>query len=194
MPSHSTTVGPCYGVRKKSKPKRPPSSERPKHIHRGRKARTHEQSNNKTIKFYYVNLNGYRSKKERLKHIIEENNIHILLLTETKVYSKTAIKLNGFQVFPVVRTKRYGSGLTIGLEGRNVLQKLNQYKLSNVIKEPTRITNTTNTLQNLVITSNRSKISKAGTHETGIADHRLVYTIIKLTKMRNPSKTRTVVD
>ena len=64
------------------------------------------------------------------------------------------------------------------LEGRNLLQKRNQYKLSNVIKEPTRITNTTNTLLNLVITSDRSKISKAGTHETGIADHRLVYAII----------------
>ena len=56
-----------------------------------------------------MNLNGYRSKKESLKQIIEENNIHILLLTETKVYQKTAIKLSGFQVFSVVRTKRYGS-------------------------------------------------------------------------------------
>ena len=52
------------------------------------------------------------------------------------------------------------------LEGKNLLQKLNQYKLSNVIKEPTRITNTANTLLDLVITSDRSKISKAGTHET----------------------------
>ena len=40
----------------------------------------------------------------------------MLLLTETKVYSKTAIKLNGFQVFPVVRTKRYGSGLAIAIK------------------------------------------------------------------------------
>ena len=80
------------------------------------------------------------------------------------------------------------------LEGRNLLRKLNQYKLSNVIKEPTRITNTTNTLPDLVIASDRSKISKAGTHETGIADHRLVHAIIKLTKTRTPPKTRTVVD
>ena len=76
----------------------------------------HKQSNNKTINFYYVNLNGYRSKKESLKQIIKENNIHILLLTETKVYSKTAIKLSGFQVFSVVRTKRYGSGLAIAIK------------------------------------------------------------------------------
>ena len=80
------------------------------------------------------------------------------------------------------------------LEGRNLLQKLNQYKLSNVIKEPTRITNTTRTLLDLVITSDRNKISKAGTHETGTADHRLVYAVIKLTKTRIPPKTRTVVD
>ena len=116
MPSHSTTVGPCHGVRKKSKPKRPPNSERPKRIRRGRKTRIHKQSNNRTINFYYVNLNGYQSEKESLKQIIEENNIHMLLLTETKVYSKTAIKLNGFQVFPVVRTKRYGSGLAIAIK------------------------------------------------------------------------------
>ena len=116
MPSHSTTVGPCYGARKKSKPKQLPNSERPKRVRRGRKAGTHKQSNNKTINFYYVNLNGYRSKKESLKQIIEENNIHILLLTETKVYSKTAIKLSGFQVFSVVRTKRYGSGLAIAIK------------------------------------------------------------------------------
>ena len=111
VPSHLTTAAPCYGVRKKSEPKRLPNSERPKRIRRGRKARTHKQSNIRTINFYYVNLNGYRSKKESLKQITEENNIHILLLTETKVYSKTAVKLSGFQVFSVVRTKRYGSGL-----------------------------------------------------------------------------------
>ena len=116
MPSHSTTVGPCYGARKKSKPKQLPNSERPKRVRRGRKAGTHKQSNNKTINFYYVNLSGYRSKTESLKQIIEENNIHILLLTETKVYSKTAIKLSGFQVFSVVRTKRYGSGLAIAIK------------------------------------------------------------------------------
>ena len=80
------------------------------------------------------------------------------------------------------------------LEGRNLLQKLNQYKLSNVIKEPTRITNTTNTLLDLVITSEGNKISKAGTYETGIADHRLVYAIIILAKTRTPPKMRTVVD
>ena len=84
VPSHSTTVGPCYGARKKSKPKQLPNSERPKRVRRGRKAGTHKQSNNKTVNFDYVNLNGYRSKKESLKQIIEENNIHILLLTETK--------------------------------------------------------------------------------------------------------------
>ena len=63
------------------------------------------------------------------------------------------------------------------LEGRNLLQKLNQYMLSNVIKEPTMITNTTRTLLDLVITSDRNKISNAGTHETGIADHRLVKSV-----------------
>ena len=87
-----------------------------------------------------------------------------------------------------------GKSKTDTSEGRNLLQKLNQYKLSNVIKEPTRITNTTGTLLDLVITSDRNKISKAGTHETGTADHRLVHAVIKLTKTRIPPKTRTAVD
>ena len=69
-----------------------------------------------TISFYYVDLNGYQSKKESLKQIIDENNIHIPMLTETKVCSKTATKLSGFQVFPVVRTSRYRSGLAIAIK------------------------------------------------------------------------------
>ena len=38
------------------------------------------------------------------------------MLTEIKVYSKTAINYSGFQVFPVVRTKWYGSGLAIAIK------------------------------------------------------------------------------
>ena len=55
------------------------------------------------LNVYYVNVNGFKSKSDSMKQILEECNVHILLLTETKVYSKTAIKIEGFQMFPAVR-------------------------------------------------------------------------------------------
>ena len=55
-----------------------------------------------------MNINGYRSKSESIKQLIQENNIDILLLTETKVYSKTAVRIEGYQVFPAVRSKGNG--------------------------------------------------------------------------------------
>ena len=53
-----------------------------------------------------MNVNRYKSKRESIKQLIEECNINILLLTETKVYSKTVVKIEGFQVFPAVRLKK----------------------------------------------------------------------------------------
>ena len=37
------------------------------------------------------------------------------MLNETKVYSKSAIKIKGFQSFPVVRNKNKGGGAFIGV-------------------------------------------------------------------------------
>ena len=34
---------------------------------------------------------------------VEEQNVDIILLTETKVHTKSAININGFQAFPAVR-------------------------------------------------------------------------------------------
>ena len=36
---------------------------------------------------YYVNINGFKSKIGSLQKILDEQNVGILLLTETKVYS-----------------------------------------------------------------------------------------------------------
>ena len=41
--------------------------------------------------------------------------VGILLLAETKVYSKQSIKLHGYQVFPSVRKKGLGGGLLIAV-------------------------------------------------------------------------------
>ena len=65
---------------------------------------------------YYVNINGYKSKSESIKQLIQENNIDILLLSETKVYSKTAVRIEGYQVFPAVRPKGNGGGLLVAVK------------------------------------------------------------------------------
>ena len=51
--------------------------------------------------------------KESINQVIEEHDIDVIMLNETKVYSKSAIKIKGFQSFPVVRNK--GGGAFIGV-------------------------------------------------------------------------------
>ena len=62
-----------------------------------------------------MNVDGYKSKRESIKQLIEECNIDTLL-SETKVYSKTAVKIEGFQVFPAVRSKNCGGGLLVAIK------------------------------------------------------------------------------
>ena len=75
-----------------------------------------------------------------------------------------------------------------------LLRILNRHGLSNVIKDFTRITDNTRSLIDLSISSNKSKIKKAGTFDTGIADHRLNYCVLHLFRKRSPAKLKTVVD
>ena len=63
--------------------------------------------------FLYVNIKGFKSKADTLYQLIKEQDIDILLLAETKVYTNTAINIKGFQSFPVVRDTNTGSGLCI---------------------------------------------------------------------------------
>ena len=64
-------------------------------------------------KVYHVNINGFWSKQISLQRLLSDKNIDVLLLAETKVYSKKGIKLEGYQLFPVVRKKNIGSGLVM---------------------------------------------------------------------------------
>ena len=63
----------------------------------------------------YVNINGYKSKMESVKQLLEELDIDIVMLAETKVYSAAFIDIKGFQAFPVTRSRNRGGGLYIGL-------------------------------------------------------------------------------
>ena len=56
----------------------------------------------KSCVLFYTNMNGFKSKADSLKQLIIEHNVDVLVLTETKVYSKSKIRLDGYKVFPAV--------------------------------------------------------------------------------------------
>ena len=66
-------------------------------------------------KFLYANVTGFRSKSESINQINEEHDADVILLTETKVYTKSAIDVKGFQSFSAVRDKKSGGGLHLGI-------------------------------------------------------------------------------
>ena len=94
-----------------------------KRIRRGKrgKNKTIEKSANQLCNIYYANVNGFRSKSESIKQLIQEKAIDILILTENKVYTKSVIQLDGFQMFPVVRGKSDGGGLLIAVSMAHAL-------------------------------------------------------------------------
>lgn len=85
---------------------------RHKKIRRGGRA----SSKSRCVTFYYVNINGVKSKSLSLSKILCEQGVDVALITETKVYSRTAIQLHGYQIFPVVRKSKQGGGLAIAIK------------------------------------------------------------------------------
>ena len=81
-------------------------------IRRGKKKHSNIK---KKCTFVYANMNGYKSKADSLKKILVAHNVDVFLLNETKVYSESAIKVKGYQVFPAVRKRNCGGGLLIGV-------------------------------------------------------------------------------
>ena len=52
-----------------------------------------------SCKFLYVSIRRFKSEADSLYQLIEEQDIDILLLAETKVYTNTAINIKGFHHF-----------------------------------------------------------------------------------------------
>ena len=78
--------------------------------------------------------------------------------------------------------------------GRLLKNILRRYELKNVIKQRTRTTKDSQTLIDIIITSDESKILKAGTFDTGIADHSLVYATVQLKMEKAPPKMQVVTN
>ena len=62
-----------------------------------------------------MNVNGFKSKANNIKQPVAENNVDILLLNETKVYTSKAINIKGYQSSPTVRKDRQGGGIFMGV-------------------------------------------------------------------------------
>ena len=76
--------------------------------------------------------------------------------------------------------------------GRHLLKILNPYGLKNVINQPTRIAEKTQTIIDLIITSSPEKITVKGVSHLGISDHSLVYANIRVRKERAQQVFKTV--
>ena len=63
-----------------------------------------------------------------------------------------------------------------------------------MIKGYTRVTSTTRTLIDHIITSNPDRIATAGSYETCLSNHNIVYTVYKLKTKRAPPKLIIVND
>jgi len=72
-------------------------------------------------------------------------------------------------------------------DGRSLLDLLDIYNLHNLISSPTRITKTSTTLLDLVITNNKNRVLTSGVVHVQLSDHSLVYAFLRKTapKMRS---------
>ena len=74
------------------------------------------------------------------------------------------------------------------MDGRDLCDLLDIYNLKNLITTPTRITETTRTLLDLILTSNKNKILSSGVVDVQISDHSLVYAVLRLSAPRLRSR------
>lgn len=69
--------------------------------------------------------------------------------------------------------------------GKKLLRILQSHGCKNLIKKPTRVTQTTKSIIDLIIVNNPSKVMTSGVLDLCIADHKLIYVTLKL-KAKNP--------
>lgn len=77
-------------------------------------------------------------------------------------------------------------------QGKHLKRIIESVGLTNIITEPIRIGKSSETLLDLILVSNISKIQKAGTYDLAISDHKLIYTVVKLTRNKELPEIRTV--
>ena len=71
--------------------------------------------------------------------------------------------------------------LNSDIYAKKMRQIMNYYSYRNLIKKPTRTTETTNTLLDLILVSDSSKVRDADVLDFAIADHKFIYAVYNLT-------------
>ena len=74
------------------------------------------------------------------------------------------------------------------LQTSKLIDLANQFQLAQLIKEPTRITETTSTLIDLAFSNRPEIINSSGVEHLGISDHSLVYVCRKISSPRKQPK------
>ena len=67
--------------------------------------------------------------------------------------------------------------------GKRLNEVLKSKQLQNIIKDPTRITENTKSLTDVLLVSNPDKVKRSGVFNVGIADHRMIYFIFHFKKI-----------
>ena len=80
------------------------------------------------------------------------------------------------------------SSRPLNQQSENLLQMINLYQLYQLIKEPTRITLTSKTLIDLVITNKPGNYLRSGVIHSRISDHSMVYACRKTSTSNNMHK------
>ena len=62
-------------------------------------------------------------------------------------------------------------------EGRALMDLMIEYNLTNLIREPTRVTATSSTLIDVILTNRPRSFLTSGTLDLGLSDHHLVYAV-----------------
>eukprot|EP00112_Aurelia_sp_Birch-Aquarium-sp1_P018583 Seg4452.4 transcript_id=Seg4452.4/GoldUCD/mRNA.D3Y31 product="hypothetical protein" protein_id=Seg4452.4/GoldUCD/D3Y31 len=81
-----------------------------------------------------------------------------------------------------------------GQDWKQLKRILNCYSYKNIIDLPTRITPTSKTLIDLIVTSDTSKVKESGSVDFGISDHHLIYAVFYLLQSKPKPKIITVND
>ena len=84
--------------------------------------------------------------------------------------------------------------LNSDIYGKKIRQIMNYYSYTNLIKKPTHTTETTNTLLDLILVSDSSKVRDADVLDFNIADHKFIYAVYNLTSKKQKSFKITNLD
>lgn len=64
-------------------------------------------------------------------------------------------------------------------QGRALLDLMKVYNMSNMIKEPTRVANSSSSLIDVILTTSPRLFITSGGFDLGLSDHKLVYAVMK---------------